>query len=85
LTGAKSLVGSRFSQGGSLVDESYFGHSPFRPTEIPALAASQALPYVLSLQPQTGAYSLVHISGIGVQVPVWSAAPHVASSEYEQY
>jgi len=40
----------------------YFeGHSPLVNSVIPWHPASQALPYVLLLQPQTGSYCIVHI------------------------
>ena len=36
---------------------------------LPAAAAPQPLPYVVPLQPQTGAYSIVQASGVCLQIP----------------
>src|SRR5688572_15494177 len=60
-------------------------HSPVLPKATPSRAAAHSFGYVLSLQPHTGLYCWVHISGIGLQIPDWSAAPQCASTGNAQY
>ena len=61
------------------------GQAPFDATEIPPRPATQAFEYVFPSQPHTGANSIVHMSGTGLQVPAMSAAPQCASIANEQY
>ena len=55
-------------------------HSPVLATDTEFEAATQAVAYVFPSQPQTGLYSSVQTSGMAVQMPVWSAAPHWAAT-----
>lgn len=61
-----------------------FAHAPALATDTLLRPATQAVAYVLPSQPHTGAYSMVHRSGIGWQVPAMSPAPHLAESGNEQ-
>jgi len=59
-------------------------HAPALATDTPLRPATQVVAYVLPSQPHTGANSMVHKSGIGLQLPAMSPAPHLAESGYEQ-
>ncbi len=61
------------------------GHPPVAATDTPLRAATHALLYVVLSQPQTGAYSMVHIPGICLQVPDMSPAPQRALGANTQY
>src|SRR6187551_3299738 len=60
-------------------------HAPCWATDTPLRPATQAVEYVLPSQPHTGANSMVHRSGMGLQVPDMSPAPHLAEGANEQY
>ena len=60
-------------------------HAPFAATDTLLRPATQAVAYVFPSQPQTGANSMVHMSGIGLHSPAMSPAPQCALTGNEQY
>ena len=60
------------------------GQAPVFATDTLLRPATHALEYVFPSQPHTGANSMVHMSGMALQVPDMSPAPHFASSANQQ-